>query len=76
MRSEVSVMVETKLIVKRISSYGSNPWAIVNVETGQVCVGPDVEVEHPTLGRTIIMGVLYYARKRDAQIVLDAYLQQ
>ena len=67
--------------VKRICSYGSNPWAIIHLPTGKEVVGPDEEIEHPLLGgtvgapvRTMIMGKIYYSRKRDAQVVLDRML--
>lgn len=59
--------------VKRHCNYGSNQWAVFNTETNQIVVAPPVEFEHPTLGMTTIGGVLFYARKRDAQAALDSW---
>jgi hypothetical protein len=58
---------------KRISSYGSNPWAIIEVATGKTVIAPDMEFDHPTLGKTVIGGQIFYAHKRDAQNVINTW---
>lgn len=57
--------------VKRVSSYGSYPWAIVHVPTGQRVQGLPETIDHPDLGMTTISGPSLFQRKRDAQAALD-----
>jgi hypothetical protein len=55
---------------KRISSYGSHPWAIVHEPSGEHIEGPR-EVLDYGLGPMLISGPRYFTRKRDAQAALD-----
>jgi hypothetical protein len=55
---------------KRISSYGSHPWAIVH-ESGNVLMGPPEVIDYG-LGPRQVNGPSYFARKRDAQAALVA----
>ena len=61
---------------KRISSYGSNPWAIVHEPTGKLVEGPAETFDFGKgLGVRPINGPVYFARKRDAQAALEALMQ-
>jgi hypothetical protein len=57
---------------KRISTYGSYPWAIVHGPTGKRVQGLPEHVDPPNLGKTRIAGPSLFPRKRDAQTALDA----
>ncbi len=58
--------------VKRISSYGSHPWAIIHTPTGQRVNTPPQVFDHPDLGKTVISGQSLFKRKGDAQAALDS----
>lgn len=57
---------------KRISSYGSHPWAIIHAPTGCVVQGLPAVFKHPDLGATVISGPSFFRLKREAQTALDA----
>ena len=61
---------------KRVSSYGSNPWAIVHEPTGQLVEGPTETFDFGKgLGVRPINGQIYFARKRDDLEALQALIR-
>ena len=56
---------------KRVSTYGSFPWAIVHRPTGAIVEGPREQMDYG-LGPRSINGPSYFARKKDAKAALDS----
>lgn len=72
------------LEVRRVFSYGSNPWAVVRADTGQAVWLPGHR-DLPDLYRgdraleqhgRAVMNPMYFPRKRDARAFLDAWREE
>lgn len=54
------------LTVKRVCSYGSRPWAIVDSD-GYHVEGPPRRLDHGVLGYLVSYRPIYYRLKREAE---------